>query len=87
MQKAPVSAPDTELSMTAKAANNTYVAAEAMSFSGMQELVTMLAAILQPLYTAHSETARAMKGASAVMQWYLEQARGEVFELLENKIV
>ena len=84
MQKARVGAEDMELSVEAKAVNNMYVAAEVMGADRMQGLVAMVALILQPLYTSHSETARAMKSQETVFAWYELQARGHVFSVLER---
>ena len=55
-----------------------------MAVPGMVHLVNLVAFLLQPLYSDHSETARKMTVFDCVSVWYIRQANGSILDLLER---
>eukprot|EP00974_Lingulodinium_polyedra_P091163 8839239-Lingulodinium_polyedra.AAC.1 len=61
-----------------------FVAAAVLSRDGLQGLARMLQAVCEPLYTSHSEHARALRGGEATLSFYLEAAQGAWWQDLAN---
>ena len=59
-----------------------YVAAAILSKDGLQSLVRLIVALVQPMFDFHSSNTRLVRDSDSTRQWYLDQSRGQLMHPL-----
>ena len=81
--KAPVVKDDKEVQeLRGKSQNTLFLAAEVLAREGLQSLVRLVVALVNPIFDEHSQNAREIRGPEASRAWYLEAAKGRHLEVL-----
>eukprot|EP00974_Lingulodinium_polyedra_P066193 6405708-Lingulodinium_polyedra.AAC.1 len=59
-----------------KCRNTLFLAIEALARPDFKDLVARIFLLCQPLYSAHTQTVKQLKGKQGAQQWYLGAAQG-----------